>query len=664
MSVPVKIDIQASGPQMEHAQGRQGKGHGAFAHILGHEMEHAQGRGSARQAGGANQTARQQGQTRQQQASQHSGSHLVDQAHAEEHGEVPSLDLLESTVLPVVSDSEFSIATTAKSHTPGLQVAEEAPAATGNADEPRARTVLPNLPAVAERKGQTARHATAADMAPTQSQDGAHDLHHAIPDRKAPNRAATNLAPRTDSSTQQDQHETAIVVQDDRVADAHPFRSTLHMWDPAQPTGTDKSKAPTGAAQPAHAQEPAIELSPHRNDGKSGSHETVAPFPIARDLATEARGPSKGDKATRVSPAPNAAAAQRDADGFAAPASTTPSSVPVSAKERPAKSAAPIVSQHVPAAPETPIAEASVSTQAAPLRSNEPETKTRTRSPQKLESEESPRRSRTSEAHPDLEAAILATLSSPSTPVPPSAPEPSAPAPTARSAAPQRDVRPHVISGPASHPSGQTSDDKRELGTQREKKHDEVSTPAAVANSDTPAPTFAAHFSAPATSSTTQPKGEIPPPAPPLPVEAAPLANRIAEDPGLSMAVMPQAARLAIDSPEGDLELRLRLRDGSADISVSGSMAPLFDHRAPEVRAALASEGLGLGHYDLNQQGNQGSAWQGAGQGGQQGQWQPPPEHRDAPAPGPAPAKAAGVARTDASNQSSNPAPGHIHVTA
>ena len=130
-----------------------------------------------------------------------------------------------------------------------------------------------------------------------------------------------------------------------------------------------------------------------------------------------------------------------------------------------------------------------------------------------------------------------------------------------------------------------------------------------------------------------------------LPAHAASLAAQVARDDGLSMTVLPHAAHMAIESPDGDLALHMRVRQGSAEISVGGSMAHLFATRAPEARAALASEGLALGRFDSGQQ-----------EGGQQGQPAPetPEPAGEAPAPyrpthgGPLPA----------------PAEGRIHVTA
>jgi hypothetical protein len=131
-----------------------------------------------------------------------------------------------------------------------------------------------------------------------------------------------------------------------------------------------------------------------------------------------------------------------------------------------------------------------------------------------------------------------------------------------------------------------------------------------------------------------------------LPVHAAPLTAQAARDDGLSMNVLPHAAHMAIESPDGDLALHLRIREGSAEISVAGSMAHLFDTRAPEARAALAGEGLALGRFDSGQQG-----------GGQQNQ--PAPEASEAPSESPAAYRPHQTAPVPAA-----PGDGRIHVTA
>jgi hypothetical protein len=129
-----------------------------------------------------------------------------------------------------------------------------------------------------------------------------------------------------------------------------------------------------------------------------------------------------------------------------------------------------------------------------------------------------------------------------------------------------------------------------------------------------------------------------------------PLAAQATRDDGLNMTVMPHSARMSIESSDGDLALHIRVRDGSADVTVGGSMAPLFETRAPEARAALAGEGLNLGRFESGQQGT------GGGSGGQQGQ--PAPERSER---GSEPAT---PYRRQTNNQEPAPGDGRIHVTA
>ena len=89
--------------------------------------------------------------------------------------------------------------------------------------------------------------------------------------------------------------------------------------------------------------------------------------------------------------------------------------------------------------------------------------------------------------------------------------------------------------------------------------------------------------------------------------EQVELYERAADDPGLAVTVLPHAAHLSIALGEGDLALHVRVRDGSADVNVSGPMSAVFDAKAPEVRTVLASEGLSLGSFATDhRQGQQG----------------------------------------------------------
>jgi hypothetical protein len=89
----------------------------------------------------------------------------------------------------------------------------------------------------------------------------------------------------------------------------------------------------------------------------------------------------------------------------------------------------------------------------------------------------------------------------------------------------------------------------------------------------------------------------------PIAEERAGLIDRAINDPGLSMTVMPHTAHVSIAGDAGNLALHVRVRDGSADINVSGTMAPLFDAKAPEVRTVLAGQGLQLGSFATDQRG-------------------------------------------------------------
>ena len=131
-----------------------------------------------------------------------------------------------------------------------------------------------------------------------------------------------------------------------------------------------------------------------------------------------------------------------------------------------------------------------------------------------------------------------------------------------------------------------------------------------------------------------------------LPAHAAALAAQAERDDGLSMTVRPHAAHMSIESPDGDLDLHMRVRQGSAEITVGGSMAHLFESRAPEARAALAGEGLALGRFDSGQQG-----------GGQQNQ--PAPEATEPLGEPPAAYRPHQTAAVPVA-----PSDGRIHVTA
>jgi hypothetical protein len=137
-----------------------------------------------------------------------------------------------------------------------------------------------------------------------------------------------------------------------------------------------------------------------------------------------------------------------------------------------------------------------------------------------------------------------------------------------------------------------------------------------------------------------------------LPTDSAGLVDRVADDPGLSITLLPHSAHLAIASNNGDLALHVRVRDGNADVNVTGTMSPLFDTKAPEVRTVLAGEGLSLGSFATDQQNGQ------SGQQSQQGQSNSAITDRDMFPP-------AAAHRSAASSPENHTAGDrHIHVTA
>ncbi len=95
-----------------------------------------------------------------------------------------------------------------------------------------------------------------------------------------------------------------------------------------------------------------------------------------------------------------------------------------------------------------------------------------------------------------------------------------------------------------------------------------------------------------------------------VPAEAAAIYQRAIEDSGLAVTVLPHVAHLSLSSDAGDLSLHVRVRDGSADVNVGGSMATIFESKAPEMRTVLANQGLGLGSFAADHHGQGGHAQQ------------------------------------------------------
>jgi flagellar hook-length control protein FliK len=123
------------------------------------------------------------------------------------------------------------------------------------------------------------------------------------------------------------------------------------------------------------------------------------------------------------------------------------------------------------------------------------------------------------------------------------------------------------------------------------------------------------------------------------------LLTQIAEDPSLRIALMPNVARVSIDTGEaGRVSVQLKVNDGIAEVRASGPGAQLLEQRQGELRVALAHEGLAMGHFDLTQS------------GGQQRNERPEPVDRGQ--------QSARAAPRATSSTDSAPGDGHLHVKA
>jgi hypothetical protein len=160
----------------------------------------------------------------------------------------------------------------------------------------------------------------------------------------------------------------------------------------------------------------------------------------------------------------------------------------------------------------------------------------------------------------------------------------------ARAAAPALQARAHEHETPSGRRPPATATDVVEAIAARAPHLDRVPTPAPHLShlAPTPAP-FDAILAA------------LPPPAP-IPAASSALLAHAAEDPSLRATVMPERAVLSIDTGSaGELALHLRVKDGVADVRVSGAAAHTVEMRPSELRAALASEGLTLGSFQSGQ---------------------------------------------------------------
>lgn len=115
---------------------------------------------------------------------------------------------------------------------------------------------------------------------------------------------------------------------------------------------------------------------------------------------------------------------------------------------------------------------------------------------------------------------------------------------------------------------------------------------------------------------TTQVAAPPPPAAEPFRIDApapvkeaaplAPVASLLLDDATARVVLMPNIARMSVDTGEaGLLNVQLKVRDGVTELTATGPAAPILEARQGELRVALAKEGLALGHFDLTQQGSQ-----------------------------------------------------------
>ncbi len=97
--------------------------------------------------------------------------------------------------------------------------------------------------------------------------------------------------------------------------------------------------------------------------------------------------------------------------------------------------------------------------------------------------------------------------------------------------------------------------------------------------------------------------------APPAIKDAAPLAPLapvMNDDPSLRVVLLPNVARMSMDTGEaGRINVELKVHNGITELRATGPAAQLLESRQGELRVALAKEGLALGHFDLTQSGSQ-----------------------------------------------------------
>lgn len=84
----------------------------------------------------------------------------------------------------------------------------------------------------------------------------------------------------------------------------------------------------------------------------------------------------------------------------------------------------------------------------------------------------------------------------------------------------------------------------------------------------------------------------------PIPARAMAAVQAALTQDGTRVKIFENGARLSLQLSDGsEISMRLLMRDGAVDIRAAGVAAGLLESRAPELRAALSSEGLKLGTF-------------------------------------------------------------------
>jgi hypothetical protein len=393
----------------------------------------------------------------------------------------------------------------------------------------------------------------------------------------SPVESATERLPRTNKSNSP----APTVVPVDRHKEA--ALPSAHEQTTQKQVATSDSATPSDA--PTILLSPPTSQEPRKTKSESSPKVTqpTASIPVAaRTLATEqvAVQASAGGKAATVKPSSKIGSEQAKA-----PLSTVPTATPPEAAL---------------AAPEQPATRSPIQAKQTPIASA---THTAGKNTAQLTSD--PVKPLDTDEDDDAESPLPPHTASPAShsqsPIPP---------PAALNLSPSKADSPHPVHHTnGAEPAPPSKDVQPTVG------------PTHVTKGELPSPTVA--LNSPTTVLPTQSTWvssnqqaaplEISKPSP-LDSAKANIIDKAVEDPGLSVSVMPHSAHLSIASNTGDLALHVRIRDGNADVNVSGAMAPLFDSKAPEVRAVLAGQGLSLGSYATDQQGGY------QGQQGQQGQ--------------------------------------------